>query len=88
MGQYIEFVADKLILELKCPNKLFGTPNPFPFMEMISMEGKTNFFERRVGEYHSFGFNSGKINSSSPSSGSKNEKKDWTTFEFRTDLDF
>jgi len=83
MNQYIEFVTDKLLSELNCA-KLFFTPNPFPFMESISLEGKTNFFERRVGEYHSMAFNSdlkSKLNC-------ENSKPDWTSFEFRTDLDF
>lgn len=50
MCQYIEFVADRLIVQLGYP-KLFGTRNPFEFMELISMETKTNFFESRVSEY-------------------------------------
>ena len=50
MSQYIEFVADRLSVQLGC-GVIFGTPNPFDFMEMISIEGKTNFFEKRVGEY-------------------------------------
>lgn len=50
MSDYIEFVADRLLTSLQQP-KYFNTPNPFEFMEMISMEGKTNFFERKVGEY-------------------------------------
>ena len=50
MGEYIEFVADRLSLQLGY-SVLFGKKNPFSFMEMISIEGKTNFFEKRVGEY-------------------------------------
>jgi ribonucleoside-diphosphate reductase subunit M2 len=50
MGQYIEFVADRLVLQLGY-EKIYNKENPFAFMEMISMEGKTNFFEKRVGEY-------------------------------------
>lgn len=50
MCQYIEFVADRLLASLGC-EKHYKTPNPFPWMELISLEGKTNFFERRVGEY-------------------------------------
>lgn len=50
MTQYIEFVADRLLNELGC-SKLFHVINPFPWMELISLNGKTNFFERRVGEY-------------------------------------
>uniref|UniRef100_A0A6A7FSC6 ribonucleoside-diphosphate reductase n=1 Tax=Hirondellea gigas TaxID=1518452 RepID=A0A6A7FSC6_9CRUS len=54
MRQYIEFVADHLLIELQC-SKLYNVENPFDFMEMISMPGKTNFFERRVGEYQKCG---------------------------------
>lgn len=50
MAQYIEFVADRLLVALGM-NKIYKAENPFPFMENISMQGKTNFFERRVGEY-------------------------------------
>ncbi len=50
MSQYIEFVADRLILQLG-GDKIYNVSNPFDWMEMISMEGKTNFFEKRVGEY-------------------------------------
>jgi ribonucleotide reductase beta subunit family protein with ferritin-like domain len=50
MSQYIEFVADRLLLQLGY-SKLYHAQNPFHFMEMISVEGKTNFFEKRVGEY-------------------------------------
>ena len=50
MSQYIEFVADRLVLQLG-HSKIYNSANPFDFMEMISIEGKTNFFEKRVGEY-------------------------------------
>ena len=50
MSQYIEFVADRLLVQLGC-DKYYNTQNPFSFMEMISVEGKTNFFEKRVSEY-------------------------------------
>jgi ribonucleoside-diphosphate reductase beta chain len=50
MTQYVKFVADHLLNSLGY-NKLYKVKNPFPFMDMISLEGKTNFFERRVGEY-------------------------------------
>ena len=50
MSQYIEFVADRLLVQLGY-NKHYKTANPFDFMEMISLEGKTNFFEKRVGDY-------------------------------------
>lgn len=54
MCQYIEFVADRLLVELGC-DKLYNSTNPFDFMEMISLQGKTNFFEKRVGEYQKAG---------------------------------
>lgn len=54
MSQYIEFVADRLLLELGC-DKIYHTKNPFSFMEFISLEGKTNFFEKKVGEYQKWG---------------------------------
>merc|ERR1719461_2747128 len=50
MVQYIKFVADRLLLELGC-DKFYKETNPFDFMENISLEGKTNFFEKKVGEY-------------------------------------
>jgi len=50
MCQYIEFVADRLVVQLGY-KKIYQVINPFPFMELISIEGKTNFFEKRVGEY-------------------------------------
>ncbi|KAF1760621.1 hypothetical protein GCK72_008870 [Caenorhabditis remanei] len=50
MSQYIEFVADHLLAELGC-DKLYNVKNPFDFMENISIDGKTNFFEKRVSEY-------------------------------------
>ncbi len=54
MSQYIEFVADRLLLELGC-SKAFNASNPFDFMDMISLQGKTNFFEKRVAEYQKAG---------------------------------
>ena len=54
MQQYIEFVADRWLAELGYP-KMFNASNPFDFMEMISLEGKTNFFEKRVGDYQKAG---------------------------------
>jgi len=64
MKRYIEFVADRLLVELGC-KKIWNSENPFDFMEMISMEGKTNFFEKRVGEYQKMGV----MNKDSQSSG-------------------
>ena len=54
MKQYIQFVADRLLVQLNC-SKIYNVANPFPWMEMISMQGKTNFFEKRVGEYQRSG---------------------------------
>jgi ribonucleoside-diphosphate reductase beta chain len=54
MSQYIEFVADRLLVELG-NEKVYNKPNPFDFMEMISLQGKTNFFEKRVGDYQKAG---------------------------------
>jgi ribonucleoside-diphosphate reductase subunit M2 len=50
MSQYIEFVADRLLGALGC-GKVYNVANPFDWMELISLQGKTNFFEKRVGEY-------------------------------------
>ena len=50
MSQYIEFVADRLAVQLGL-KKIYGTPNPFDFMDLISLEGKTNFFEKKVSDY-------------------------------------
>jgi len=54
MCQYIEFVADRLLLALG-QNKIYNATNPFDFMENISLAGKTNFFEKRVGDYQKAG---------------------------------
>src|SRR6056300_792186 len=54
MTQYLEFVTDRLLVELGL-EKEFNVGNPFDFMDMISLQGKTNFFEKRVGEYQKAG---------------------------------
>jgi ribonucleoside-diphosphate reductase beta chain len=54
MAQYIEFVADRLLMELG-NDRVYNKSNPFDFMEMISLQGKTNFFEKRVGDYQKAG---------------------------------
>ncbi|KAI8836361.1 ribonucleotide reductase small subunit [Chytridium lagenaria] len=54
MKQYIEFVADRLLVCLGC-SKAYNVENPFDFMDLISLQGKTNFFEKRVGEYQKSG---------------------------------
>ncbi len=74
MCQYIEFVADRLLVALGYP-KLYRASNPFDFMELISLQGKTNFFEKRVGEYQKAGvMNGNSINKEN--------------FSFNKDVDF
>ena len=58
MNQYIEFVADRLLVELG-NEKIYNTTNPFDFMDMINLQGKSNFFEKRVGEYQKAGVKNG-----------------------------
>lgn len=74
MKQYIEFVADRLLVALGC-SKVYNVPNPFDFMENISLEGKTNFFEKRVAEYQKAGVMS-------------MTKKTTSDHMFKTDADF
>ena len=62
MCQYIEFVADRLLNEL-IGKRIYNATNPFDFMEMISLQGKTNFFEKRVGEYQKAGVMKGESES-------------------------
>ncbi len=59
MTQYLEFVADRLLVELGCERE-YNVTNPFDFMDMISLQGKTNFFEKRVSEYQKAGVISSK----------------------------
>jgi ribonucleoside-diphosphate reductase beta chain len=54
MTQYLEFVTDRLLVELGC-EKEYNATNPFDFMDMISLQGKTNFFEKKVSEYQKAG---------------------------------
>ena len=54
MTQYLEFVTDRLLVELGC-ERVYNSSNPFDFMDMISLQGKTNFFEKRVAEYQKSG---------------------------------
>jgi len=74
MCKYIKFVADRLLYALG-HNKIYGEKNPFEFMEMISLQGKTNFFEKRVGEYAKAGV-------------SGNNQEQEKAKEFTTDADF
>lgn len=71
MNQYIQFVADRLLAQLGCP-KIYNVSNPFDFMDMISLQGKTNFFEKRVAEYQKAGVSNTQV----------------TTNEFSLDEDF
>jgi ribonucleoside-diphosphate reductase beta chain len=70
MCQYVEFCADRLLVELDC-EKLYHTLNPFPWMELISLQGKSNFFEKRVGEYARAGITSSVDSASSSLSSSR-----------------
>jgi ribonucleoside-diphosphate reductase beta chain len=72
MTQYLEFVTDRLLVELEC-SKVYNVTNPFDFMDMINLQGKTNFFEKRVSEYQKAGV--------------MNKEKE-TSSEFTTDADF
>ena len=74
MQQYIKFVADRLLYSLGVP-KYYKFENPFEWMDMISLQGKTNFFERRVGEYQKSGVMAGL-------------KGGMNAHEFTTDADF
>merc|ERR1740138_333411 len=80
MTRYIEFVADRLLLALG-HSKLFNAVNPFDWMEMISLQGKTNFFEKRVGEYQKAGV----MSSVDPKAG---EGEQNATTAFALDVDF
>jgi ribonucleotide reductase beta subunit family protein with ferritin-like domain len=70
MTQYIEFVADRLLVALGT-KKIYQSKNPFDWMDLISLQGKTNFFERRVSEYQKSGVMT-----------SKNEKHFTTSADF------
>jgi ribonucleoside-diphosphate reductase beta chain len=56
MAQYLEFVTDRLLMALGC-SKVYNSENPFDFMQNIALQGKTNFFEKRVAEYQKAGVN-------------------------------
>ena len=76
MAQYIEFVADRLLVALGCA-KLYNVSNPLDWMELISLQGKTNFFEKRVGEYQKAGVMA-----------SLNSEENAGTNDFALDADF
>jgi ribonucleoside-diphosphate reductase beta chain len=79
MSVYIEFVADRLIAALGY-KKIYNATNPFEWMEMISLQGKTNFFEKRVGEYQKAGV--------MPAAGGKDKDVEMSGDSFTLDADF
>lgn len=81
MGQYVEFVADYL-LDLLGYEKFYNSKNPFDWMTQISLSGKNNFFERRVGEYQKSKRNTTRPTTTSSTSTSK------TSTKFVSDIDF
>lgn len=87
MSQYIEFVADRLLHDLGY-RPLFGSRNPFDWMDMISLEGKTNFFEKRVGEYQKSGVMANVVDHSSSSSSSSSRSSGSTSSSHNSGLNF
>ena len=71
MCQYIEFVADRLLVALG-NDKVYNSTNPFDFMDMISLQGKTNFFEKRVSDYSKAGVATSAQSTTSEVTSSKN----------------
>jgi ribonucleoside-diphosphate reductase subunit M2 len=86
MKQYIEFVADRLLLALG-NKKVYNATNPFDFMENISLAGKTNFFEKRVGDYQKAGVMASTTKNDSPTE-EKSEEQAKTDGDFAFDEDF
>ncbi|KAL8940505.1 MAG: hypothetical protein Q9216_002792 [Gyalolechia sp. 2 TL-2023] len=84
MKQYIEFVADRLLLALG-NQKVYNSPNPFDFMESISLAGKTNFFEKRVGDYQKSGV---MASTNKKNEDAKPEKEHENGGDFNFDEDF
>lgn len=85
MSQYIEFVADRLLFALGHP-KLYKAKNPFEWMEMISLQGKTNFFEKRVGEYQRANVMTTAQQATTPGSNSVAEDAFAGAFDFDADF--
>ncbi|KAI9596852.1 ferritin-like superfamily [Syncephalis fuscata] len=79
MARYIEFVADRLLVALGCP-KIYHAENPFDFMDMISLQGKTNFFEKRVSDYQKSGV------MSNSKTGNRNENENDNMFTLDADF--
>ena len=84
MKQYIEFVADRLLVALG-NQKFYNSTNPFDFMESISLAGKTNFFEKRVGDYQKAGV---MASAKEKDAGAVEEKKNENGGDFNFDEDF
>lgn len=87
MKQYIEFVADRLLVALG-NEKVYKSTNPFDFMENISLGGKTNFFEKRVGDYQKAGVMASAKKPAAEESGSAPEEKGVNGGDFTFDEDF
>ncbi|CAI6341240.1 unnamed protein product [Periconia digitata] len=87
MCTYIEFVADRLLLTLGIP-KYYNATNPFDFMENISLAGKTNFFEKRVGDYQKAGVMASTKKNEKEGSSSPAEEKEGQSGDFCFDEDF
>jgi ribonucleotide reductase beta subunit family protein with ferritin-like domain len=80
MSEYLEFVADRLLIQLGY-NKIYNSTNPFPFMEAINLQGKTNFFEHRVSQYQK-----AKIETSQPNISNINSTINSTTIQLSDDF--
>jgi ribonucleoside-diphosphate reductase subunit M2 len=87
MCQYIEFVADRLLLSLG-NTKVYNATNPFDFMENISLAGKTNFFEKRVGDYQKAGVMASIKNEKTDSASSPSAEEQGASGDFNFDEDF
>ena len=85
MKQYIEFVADRLLVALG-NEKIYKSTNPFDFMENISLAGKTNFFEKRVGEYQKAGVMASTAKKNEDASATGDSKTEGGDFSFDDDF--
>jgi ribonucleoside-diphosphate reductase subunit M2 len=85
MKQYIEFVADRLLVALG-NEKVYKTANPFDFMENISLGGKTNFFEKRVADYQKAGVMASASKKDDAGTPASDENKDGGDFSFDDDF--
>ena len=85
MKQYIEFVADRLLVALG-NQKYYNSTNPFDFMESISLTGKTNFFEKRVGDYQKAGVMASTTKKDSIGEAAENKNENGGDFNFDEDF--